>query len=103
MADNAELQTPQKIEEGLIMTDVYIKDKCFTYVYSCDENMYDIDALTQSNELLKVAILQELKSDDPIYVQLRKRIKECNYRMAYKYVGDASGESLTIIINSDEL
>lgn len=103
MADNAELQTPQKIEEGLIMTDVYIKDKCFTYEYSCDENMYDIDALKQSNELLKAAILQELKSDDPIYVQLRKRIKECNYRMAYKYVGDVSGESLTIIINSDEL
>lgn len=103
MADNAELQTPQKIEEGLIMTDVYIKDKCFTYEYSCDENMYDIDALKQSKEILKEAILQELKSDDPIYVQLRKRIKECNYRMAYKYVGDASGESLMIIINSDEL
>lgn len=103
MADNAELQTPQTIDEGLVMTAVYIKDKCFTYEYSCDENLYDMDAMNQSKESAKEAILETLKSDDPILSQLRKTIKECNYRMAYKYVGDTSGEFVVISIYPDEL
>ena len=103
MADNAELQTPQIIAEGLVMTSVYIKDKCFTYEYSCDENIYDMDILDQSKESVKEEILASLKVDDPIFNQLRKTIKECNYRMAYKYVGDTSGESVVIYIHPDEL
>lgn len=103
MADNAELQTPQTIAEGLVMTAVYIKDKCFTYEYSCDENIYDMDVLNQSKESIKEEIVASLKVDDPILTQLRETIKECNYRMAYKYIGDTSGESVIICIHPDEL
>ena len=85
MADNAELQTPQTIAEGLVMTAVYIKDKCFTYEYSCDENIYDMDILEQGKEDVKDEIVASLKVDDPIFNQLRETIKECNYRMAYIY------------------
>ena len=103
MADNAELQTPQTIAEGLVMTAVYIEDKCFTYEYTCDENMYDMGILEQSKESVKEEILESLKEDNPIFNRLRETIKDCNYRLAYKYIGDTSEETVVIYIRPDEL
>lgn len=103
LADNAELQTPTTISEGLVMTDVLIDDDCFVYVYSCDEDIYDIDAIEENAASSKGEILTYILSDEPILNQLRKLLKECNYRMAYKYIGDTSGKSYTIYITPEEL
>lgn len=103
MADNAKLQTPQTMDEGLVMTDVYIKDKCFTYEYTCDENSYDMEVLEQNKQVIKDGIVTTIKADNPIFNQLREKIKECNYRLVYKYIGDTSEKTVVIYIRPDEL
>ena len=41
--DNARLQTPAIVAEGMVMTDVTLDSHYYTIVYSCDESIYDID------------------------------------------------------------
>lgn len=103
LADNAALQTPTTISEGLVMVDVFIENKCFVYLYTCDEDIYDIEEMELESASSKSAMMTYLKADDPVLNQLRKLLKECNYRLAYQYKGDVSGDSFTIYINPDEL
>ena len=102
-ADNAKLQTPQEIDEGLTMVDVTLDSQYFIYIYSCDEQIYDIDMLTENYDELKKILINDLDFSNPVIVKLCNKLKETNRGLAYKYIGNTSGKVLTVHIAPDEL
>lgn len=103
MVDNARLQTPQIVDEGLIMTDVTIDAKYYTYVYSCDESNYDIDYMKENLGMVKEEILNGLSENNSIMKSIFELLKSTNRGIAYKYVGSVSGKECTIFIDPSEL
>lgn len=104
MLFNTKIQLPQKVDEGMTLTDVQLNDKYFTYVYQCDESIIDFPTLRQNSALVKFSILNEIINPmDPVMKAMRELLKSTNHGMAYKYVGAKTGQSYTIYIKADEL
>ena len=60
--DQVKASCPMDVDEGLTMTDVNLIDGYVTYVYQCDENVYDFDVLTSQKPVVKDAVIAELQS-----------------------------------------
>lgn len=104
MVDNTRLQTPLVIEDGIVMTDAFLDEHYFTYVYSCDESEIDIDALRENKILMKQSILEELNQDDgTLFQQIKNLLKKTGKGLAYKYVGSRSGKTFILRIEPNEL
>lgn len=97
---------PQELSKGLVISDVILSDKYFTYVYSCDESIYDIEILRANTNTIKkdniqnVNYVQEQDRDFLIFVN---RLKITNRGIAYKYVGTTTGKSVIVFIEPEEL
>ena len=59
--DQVKASCPMDVDEGLTMTDVNLIDGYVTYVYQCDEEVYDFDILTNQKPAVKEAVIAELK------------------------------------------
>ena len=59
--DQVKASCPMDVDDGLTMTDVNLIDGYVTYVYQCDENVYDFDVLTSQKPVVKEAVMAELK------------------------------------------
>lgn len=103
-ADNARLQTPAVVAEGMVMTDVTLDSHYYTYVYSCDESIYDMDVLMESISEMKEAIMEDvLGEDDMITKGMIGLLKDTRRGFAFKYVGSTSGKTVTVYLEPDEL
>ena len=103
LADNARLQTPQVIEEGVVMTDVILDENYFTYLYSCDESIIDMDILKENKDMVKASILEGLDSYNTLFKQMCELLKTSHRKLAYKYVGSTSGKTVTVYVNPEEV
>lgn len=104
IADNARLQTPQKIDEGMFLTDVLVDEKYYIYVYSCDEPEYDIESMCETESLMKDVLKNDIfGSNDPILKKLLDLIKETNRGIAYRFVGSPSGKTYTLYFEPNEI
>ena len=59
--DQVKASCPMDVDEGLTMTDVNLIDGYVTYVYQCNEDVYDYDVLTNQKPAVKEAVIAELK------------------------------------------
>lgn len=100
--DIAKSQTPQVVEEGMVMTDVNLDKMALTYVYICDETVYDIDLLQENSNMVKESMLEEL-DNDPLFKPTINLLIATNRQLLYKYVGSSSGKSCSISINPMEI
>ena len=103
LIDNAKIQMPQVVAQGMTMTDVVIEDKYVVYTYDCDDNFYDISLMKDNYSMMKNLVLEEIRQDNSIIAQMCKLLKEVNFGLAYKYTGVPSGKSCTIFVESIEL
>lgn len=104
MADNTRLQTPMVIEEGVVMTDINLDDNYFTYIYSCDESLIDMDVLKKNSAKMKEMILENASNmNDLTITQQCNLLRKTNRKFAYKYVGSSTGKVCTIYVSPDEL
>lgn len=101
--DNARLQTPMTIDEGIVMTDVVLDANNCTYVYSCDESLYDFDVLNENIGVVKQALLEELSPNDPAIKQLLDLLSATHRGLVYQYVGTTSGKTCTVYFSVEEL
>ena len=60
--DQVKASCPMDVDEGLTMTDVNLIDGYVTYVYQCNEDVYDYDVLTSQKPVVKDAVIAELRS-----------------------------------------
>ena len=100
--DIAQSQTPQVVEEGMVMTDINLDKMALTYVYICDETVYDIDLLQENSNILKESIFEEFNYD-PLFKDMINLLIATNRQLVYKCVGSFSGKSCSISINPREI
>ncbi|MDE5849808.1 MAG: serine/threonine protein kinase [Muribaculaceae bacterium] len=100
----ANKQFPQKADEGLTITKVFLEGDYIVYIAECDEDVLDMDLLEENKREIKDVIKENLSSSaDSDVRMLRNTCIKANKGIAYKYVGDTSGKSFTVRIPVSEL
>lgn len=104
VVESTRLQTPMPVDEGMVMTDVFLDDHYFTYIYECDESVYDLNFMEENMDELKELMLVELSGSDDIMIKdLSDLLKKTHYGLKYKYVGTSSGKAFSVCIEPEEL
>lgn len=94
---------PQKIEEGVIMTRIYLDGDYVMYQAECDEDILDMDLLEMNKSNMKSNIKENLNTSDPEIKMFKNACTKAGKGIGYKYVGDTSGQSVTIKFSCNEL
>ena len=101
---NTKLNLPLQREEGVVLTDALMENGYFTYVYTCDESIIDVDLLQANDVWVKERLKRELlETQDVGVIKTCEILKATNNGVAFKYVEATSGKSYTCRIESNEL
>lgn len=102
--ETSNVQMPMQIEDGMTVTKAYLDGDYVVYNVVIDEDMYAVDNIKASKDEVKANIKEALGSgDDPTMKIFVRFCKNAGKGIAYKYVGNRSGESATVYIGVDEL
>lgn len=101
--DLTNLQYPMEIETGMTITHMTLEDGCVVYNVECDENLYSIAQIRANIVGARESIVEVLKSGDPSVKVFVDVCKEAHCDIAYRYVGDSSGDTCLIKVSCDEL
>ena len=95
---------PQIVEEGLRCDEIILEGNYVTYIYSVDEAIYNMRDIKDSHRELRQTILNNVKNtaDDELK-QLCALCRSTNKGLAFRYVGDETGQTHTVYIGPDEL
>lgn len=94
---------PMKVEEGIVAKKCYLDGEYVMYDYECDEDVIDMDILSQNRSNIKTAIKKNLKNADSETLMFKRMCEKANKGIGYKYIGNTSGKSVLIEINNKEL
>jgi hypothetical protein len=86
--DQVKASCPMDVDEGLTMTDVNLLNGYVTYVYQCDEEVYDFDILTNQKPAVKEAVIAELKGQaetDKNVKAFLSALKQSETGLIYQY------------------
>ncbi len=102
--DNANTIFPQDTGMGIVVTRMYLSGDYVMYVAECDEDLINMDLLEQS----KASMLSELRNmvgnkSDPEIAQMVQLCANAGKGIGYSYVGDTSGQKVTVRISNAEL
>lgn len=104
VVENTRLQTPMPVDEGMVMADAFLDDHYFTFIYECDESVYDLNFMEESMDELKELMVEEVSdSNDTMLKLMRDLLKKTHYGLKYKYVGTSSGKEISVCLESEEL
>lgn len=96
-------QCPMQIAPGMVITHLSIESDCVVYNVECDESSYSIAAIRSNKEQVKQGIINSIDPNDPTMAMFIKICKDAEKDIAYRYIGDNSGEACIIKINASEL
>lgn len=96
-------QYPMQIADGMSITHVAIENDYVVYNVVCDEEIYSIDVFNANKSQVKEEILNSFYENDPSIALFVKFCREADKGIAYKYIGDDSGNTCTIKISVSEL
>lgn len=94
---------PMDIEEGLTIKKMYMYGDYVIYYVVCDEDVIDMDVLSQNKSKLRRIIKKNLNNADENIRKFKRMCKNANKGIGYKYVGDTSEKSFSIRFSSSEL
>ena len=94
---------PMDIEEGLTIKKMYMDGDYVIYYVVCDEDVVDMDVLSQNKSKLRRIIKKNLNNADADVREFKRMCKKANKGIGYKYVGDTSEKSFSIRFSSSEL
>lgn len=94
---------PMDIEEGLTVKRMYMDGDYVIYYVVCDEDVVDMDVLSQNKSKLRRIIKKNLNNTDENIREFKRMCKNANKGIGYKYVGDTSEKSFYIRFSSSEL
>lgn len=96
-------QCPMQIAPGMVVTHLSIEGDCVVYNVECDEKSYSIAAIRSNCEQAKQGIKKSISPSDPVMAMFINVCKDAGKGIAYKYIGNTSGESCIIRISVSEL
>lgn len=102
LIDGERSSLPEKLGDGMTMTNIEIRDSMVYTTIVLDETNYSFDGLEESLEDMKTEIRKSLRSDC-IGMNLIKMIANVNYGLVYNYVGSVSGKTYNITFSPDEI
>lgn len=94
---------PQKLEAGITLTKMYMDGNYVMYLAECDEDILDMELLSQNRVNMKQSIKAAMDTSDPEIKMFIKNVIKANKGFGYKYVGDTSGLSVTVKFSRSEL
>ena len=100
--DGEKSSLPEKLGDGMTMTNIEIRDSMVYTTIILDETNYSFEGLEDSLEDMKTEIRKSLRSDR-IGMNLIKMIANVNYGLVYSYVGSVSGKTYNITFLPDEI
>ena len=100
--DGEKSSLPEKIGDGMTMTNIEIRDSMVYTTIILDETNYSFEGLEENLEDMKTEIRKSLRSDH-IGMNLIKMIANVNYGLVYSYVGSVSGKTYKITFLPDEI
>ena len=100
--DGEKSSLPEKIGDGMTMTNIEIRDSMVYTTIILDETNYSFEGLEENLEDMKTEIRKSLRSDR-IGMNLIKMIANVNYGLVYSYVGSVSGKTYKITFLPDEI
>ena len=100
--DGERSSLPEKIGDGMTMTNIEIRDSMVYTTIVLDETNYSFEGLEESLEDMKTEIMKSLRSDR-IGMNLIKMIANVNYGLTYSYVGSVSKKTYDIIFFPEEI
>lgn len=102
--NNARMQLPQQFAQGMMGTDVVLDDKYLSYLFECDEAIYNLGEMQQStvenHESMKQMMLE---STDPNTVKMLDMLKQSNRGIRYIYKGTTSGAEAIFCVTAEEM
>ena len=104
--DQVKASCPMDVDEGLTMTDVNLIDGYVKYVYQCNEDAYDYDALTNQKPAVKDAIIAELTGQaetDKSVKAFLTALKQSETGLIYQYNIPGAEAPVEVQIEFDEL
>ena len=104
--DQVKASCPMDVDEGLTMTDVNLLNGYVTYVYQCDEEVYDFDILTNQKPAVKEAVIAELKGQaetDKNVKAFLSALKQSGTGLIYQYNIPGAEAPVEVQIEHDEL
>ena len=104
--DQVKGQCPMAVDDGITMTDVNLVNGYVTYVYQCDENVYDYDILTNQKPAVKEAVIAQLKGQaetDKNVKAFLAALKQSETGLIYQYNVPGAEAPVEVQIEHDEL
>lgn len=93
---------PNKVDDGLIFSDVDIKGKLFVMFYTIDEKMYDMKEVAKNKNEFKNNVEKDLKTEDEL-IKLASLLVPLDMSLRVSYVGSLSKEQVNVDIPSSYL
>ena len=89
---------PMVVDEGITVEKVVDEDNYVVYITTIDEDLYDMDELSEMQDLLKLTHKEELQAlaNDKDFKEFSSLCKKCNKGISYRYVGNQSGITFSI-------
>lgn len=99
----ANMQMPMRADPRLVIKEVKLLGDNVTYICEVDENQLSIDLMRQNVAAMKNQMKNSVSMmgmADRLFMQ---QVVEAGKNLAYKYVGNKTGKSLTVLITRAEL
>lgn len=96
-------QLPMTIENGIVLKNVSKNGNYINFNYICDESDYTIKQLRQIKSYLKSETIKGVDANDPSGKNFLQCCRWCNKELSYNYIGKQSGDTLKIIIDSNDI
>ncbi len=96
------MQFPIVAEEGITATDLYIENDNVIFVYSVDETIGNIYAISANADEIKINMTANITAT-PTAKRFMQAVTTCEKGLVYRYKGSATGFAVDIAFSPDEL
>ena len=94
---------PMKVEDGVVAKKCFLDGEYVMYDYECDEDVINMDILSQNKYNVKRVIMKNLKNADVETLMFKRMCVKANKGIGYKYIGKTSGKAVIIKFSCQEL
>lgn len=99
-ADN---NMPMDLGSGLTMKSIRLQGSNLLYTVECDEDQIPVELLEVAKDEMKKSMIEMVKTGDSDMKFICKALVKTHRGMDFKYVGDTSGESVTVHLTTNEI
>ena len=102
----ANINLPQKIEEGMLITQITQEGNNVVYKLSVDEEVLgnDVNILSKVRDEIKPEMTRSLQAeDDLVLTRFEQLLKKLQYGLIYRFCGNHSGHTVDITFSPEEI